>query len=65
VTPSLKTNDVVLSLTGYVLVYAVVYIFGFLYLYRLLHDGPKTEVVDAHVTPSRPLAVAAQAESGD
>ena len=65
VTPSLKTNDVVLSLAGYVLVYAVVYIFGFLYLYRLLHDGPKTEVVDTDVTPSRPLAIAAQAETGD
>jgi cytochrome d ubiquinol oxidase subunit I len=65
VTPSLKTDDVILSLAGYVLVYSVVYIFGFLYLYRLLRDGPTPGAVGDDVTPSRPLAVAAQAQAGD
>jgi cytochrome d ubiquinol oxidase subunit I len=65
VTPSLKTGDVALSLTGYVLVYAVVYAFGFLYLYRLMRDGPVTEAVDSDITPSRPLAVAMQANVGE
>jgi cytochrome bd ubiquinol oxidase subunit I len=64
VTPSLKTGDVILSLVAYVLVYTVIYAFGFLYLYRLLRDGPATEAVDSDVTPSRPLAVAMQAEGG-
>jgi hypothetical protein len=48
-----------------VLAYAVVYAFGFVYLYRLLRDGPTTAAVDSGVTPSRPLAVAAQADAGD
>jgi cytochrome bd ubiquinol oxidase subunit I len=65
VTPSLKTGDVILSLACYVLVYSAVYAFGFLYLYRLLRDGPTADTVGADVTPSRPLAVAAQAETGD
>lgn len=40
VTPSLRTGDVLFSLSAYVLVYAVVYSFGLYYIYRLLRDGP-------------------------
>ena len=40
VTPSLRTEDVLFSLSVYVLVYAVVYSFGLYYIYRLLRDGP-------------------------
>jgi cytochrome d ubiquinol oxidase subunit I len=40
VTPSLRTGDVLFSLSAYVLVYAVVYSFGLYYIYKLLRDGP-------------------------
>jgi cytochrome d ubiquinol oxidase subunit I len=40
VTPSLTTGDVLFSLVVYVTVYAVIYAFGFHYIYRLLRDGP-------------------------
>jgi cytochrome d ubiquinol oxidase subunit I len=40
VTPSLVTGDVVFSLLVYVTVYAVIYAFGFFYIFRLLRDGP-------------------------
>src|SRR5271169_447305 len=40
VTPSLQTGDVVFSLLAYIAVYAVIYAFGFHYIYRLLRDGP-------------------------
>ena len=40
VTPSLATGDVVFSLLAYIAVYAVIYSFGFYYIYRLLRDGP-------------------------
>jgi hypothetical protein len=42
VTPSLGTGDVLFSLLVYVTVYAVIYSFGFHYIYRLLRDGPCT-----------------------
>jgi cytochrome d ubiquinol oxidase subunit I len=62
VTPSLTTGNVVLSLTCYVVVYAVIYAFGLYYIYRLLRDGPGPEVPGlADVTPARPLAVAIHA----
>lgn len=44
VTPSLTTAGVLFSLIAYVAVYAVVYSFGFYYVYRLLRDGPAVEV---------------------
>jgi cytochrome d ubiquinol oxidase subunit I len=61
VTPSLKTADVALSLTVYIVVYAVIYAFGLYYIYRLLRDGP-ADAVDGQdsLTPSRPMAVAMQ-----
>ena len=40
VTPSLATADVLFSLLAYIVVYAVIYAFGFYYVYRLLRDGP-------------------------
>ena len=40
VTPSLTAGDVLFSLLAYVAVYAVIYAFGFYYIYRLLRDGP-------------------------
>jgi cytochrome d ubiquinol oxidase subunit I len=40
VTPSLATGDVVFSLLVYITVYAVIYAFGFFYIFRLLRDGP-------------------------
>jgi cytochrome d ubiquinol oxidase subunit I len=39
VTPSLQTPDVVLSLTVYILVYALVYSFGVIYISRMLRGG--------------------------
>lgn len=40
ITPSLTGADVLISLTGYVLVYSVVIPFGVYYVYKLLRDGP-------------------------
>jgi cytochrome d ubiquinol oxidase subunit I len=65
VTPSLTTGDVIISLLGYVTVYAVVYAFGLRYIYRLLRDGPTNSLVDpSGITPSRPLAVAMHSLDG-
>jgi cytochrome d ubiquinol oxidase subunit I len=54
VTPSLTTRDVLLSLTAYVAVYAVIYAFGFRYIYRLLRDGP-ADAVTAASAPTRAM----------
>jgi cytochrome bd ubiquinol oxidase subunit I len=64
VTPSLTTGDVLLSLIGYVLVYAVCIGFGTSYIYKLLRDGPTAaDKVSPDATPSRPLAFADTAAS--
>ena len=58
-TPSLTTGDVLASLIGYVVVYAIIYSFGLFYLYRLLRDGPtgpQGEITGA--TAMRPMAAA-------
>ena len=39
-TPTPTTSDVLTSLIGYVVVYAVIYSFGLYYIYHLLRDGP-------------------------
>jgi cytochrome d ubiquinol oxidase subunit I len=39
VTPSLSTPMVLASLTGYILVYSLIYAFGVVYFYRLMRDG--------------------------
>ena len=63
VTPSLTTNDVLISLTGYVLVYAVLMSFGMRYIYRLLRTGPTGPVpVPVDATPQRPMALAGEPE---
>jgi cytochrome d ubiquinol oxidase subunit I len=65
VTPSLTTNDVMLSLIGYIAVYAVIYSFGLYYIYRLLRDGPVDEMARADtLTPAQPIAVALQSNRG-
>ena len=59
VTPSLTGRDVLISLTGYVLVYAVLVGFGLRYIYKLLYRGPaEAEALPAGTTPKRPMAVA-------
>ena len=63
-TPSLTTGDVLVSLTGYVLVYAVCLGFGTFYIYKLLREGPigRAEAIP-NATASRPLAFADTAAS--
>jgi cytochrome bd ubiquinol oxidase subunit I len=59
VTPSLTSGDVLFSLSGYIVVYAVFIAFGTYYIYKLLRAGPvgpATAIPNA--TPSRPLAFA-------
>ena len=51
VTPSLTTADVAISLSVYILAYAVIYWFGLHYIYRLLRDGPASEAEPADATP--------------
>ena len=58
VTPSLTTGAVLFSLLAYIVVYSVIYAFGFYYIYRLLRDGPAEE--PEPVSPQRPMALAMQ-----
>jgi len=63
-TPSLTTGDVLTSLIGYVVVYAIIYSFGLLYIYRLLRDGPTGPGPEiAGATAKRPMAAAGSAET--
>lgn len=63
-TPTLTTGDVLLSLAGYVIVYTIIYAFGFYYLYRLLRAGPTGPEPDmTGVTGKRPLAAAGSPET--
>jgi cytochrome d ubiquinol oxidase subunit I len=65
VTPSLATGDVMFSLLVYVTVYAVIYAFGFYYIYRLLRDGPAAATEGpGDSTLARVPAVAMQAAPG-
>jgi cytochrome d ubiquinol oxidase subunit I len=64
VTPSLTSGDVLFSLSGYILVYAVFIAFGSYYIYKLLRAGPTGLVTPIpNATPSRPLAFADDAAS--
>jgi cytochrome d ubiquinol oxidase subunit I len=64
VTPSLVTGDVLWSLAGYIVVYALFVSFGFYYIYKLLRDGPTGEATAiSGATPNRPLAFADDAAS--
>jgi cytochrome bd ubiquinol oxidase subunit I len=59
VTPSLTTTDVLISLAGYVLVYAGFVSFGIYYIYKLLREGPAEDAkAIPGTTASRPLAFA-------
>ena len=58
VTPSLTTGAVLFSLLAYIVVYSVIYAFGFFYIYQLLRDGPAEE--PEPVSPQRPMALAMQ-----
>jgi cytochrome d ubiquinol oxidase subunit I len=63
-TPTLTTSDVLTSLIGYVVVYAVIYSFGLYYIYHLLHDGPTDEAHEIpRATAMRPMAAAGSAET--
>jgi cytochrome bd ubiquinol oxidase subunit I len=65
VTPSLVAGDVVLSLIGYIAVYAVIYSFGLYYIYRLLRDGPADDKASPNaLTPAQPMTVALQSNRG-
>jgi cytochrome bd ubiquinol oxidase subunit I len=65
VTPSLASGDVVLSLIGYITVYAVIYAFGLYYIYRLLRDGPAEAPANPDtLTPTQPITVALQNNRG-
>jgi cytochrome d ubiquinol oxidase subunit I len=64
VTPSLATDDVLVSLVSYVLVYALVCSFGAYYIFMLLRDGPTGEArAIPRTTASRPMAYADTADS--
>ncbi len=63
-TPTLTTSDVLTSLIGYILVYAVIYSFGLYYIYHLLRAGPtgqEPEIPGA--TALRPMAAAGSADT--
>jgi cytochrome d ubiquinol oxidase subunit I len=64
VTPSLTTGDVLVSLAGYILVYAVFVSFGIYYVYKLLLEGPTAEAkVIPGATGNRPMAYADTVDS--
>ena len=63
-TPTLTTSDVLTSLIGYVVVYAVIYSFGLYYIYHLLRDGPTDLAHEiTRATAMRPMAAAGSAET--
>ncbi|SFT80337.1 cytochrome ubiquinol oxidase subunit I [Sedimentitalea nanhaiensis] len=66
VTPSLQTGDVLVSLIGYMIVYAIVYSFGIRYIYLLLREGPAAQAeTGPYATPSRPMALAGDADDAN
>jgi cytochrome d ubiquinol oxidase subunit I len=63
-TPTLTGPEVLATLIGYVVVYAIIFIFGALYIYALLRKGPieaGAQVFGA--TGSRPMALGGPAET--
>jgi len=55
VSPSLTGVDVLLSLIGYVAVYAVIFPSGFLVMRRIIRQGPQAQVPDGPVQSGRPV----------
>lgn len=67
-TPTLTTADVLTTLTVYVVVYLVVFLFGAYYIYTLLRDGPGLERIEPEpdlgsASGKRPMARGGSAES--
>jgi cytochrome d ubiquinol oxidase subunit I len=56
VSPSLSGWDVLLSLVGYVVVYAVIFPGGYAVLSRIIHSGPADMSVDDTVQSGRPAS---------
>jgi cytochrome d ubiquinol oxidase subunit I len=58
-TPFLTTPQVAATLALFAAVYALIFLFGTLYIYRLLRLGPSAlpPLADAAINPKRPLAV--------
>lgn len=53
-----------MSLTGYVVVYTIVFSFGIYYIYRLLRDGPTEPGPEiTRATAKRPMAAAGSAKT--
>jgi cytochrome d ubiquinol oxidase subunit I len=64
VTPTLGVEEALVSLAAYVVVYAIIFSAGTLYIYRLIHAGPAApRPRKPGVTPMRPLAVPGDAPS--
>lgn len=64
ITPSLTGADVLFSLLGYMLVYALFISFGIYYIYKLLRAGPSSEQAPANsANAMRPLAFADDPDS--
>ena len=63
VTPFLTARTAAVSLVVYCTVYAFIFIFGVLYIYNLLRNGPAGRLVlpPAHAIPNRPMSVADRA----
>jgi cytochrome d ubiquinol oxidase subunit I len=59
VTPSLTSPQVATSLVAFALVYALIFIAGTVYIYRVLKLGPVSlpDDVPADANPKRPLAI--------
>jgi cytochrome bd ubiquinol oxidase subunit I len=59
VTPFLTTRAVAISLIVYSVIYSFIFLFGILYIHRLLRAGPAGPLVvaSADATPSRPMSV--------
>jgi len=63
-TPGLTVHETVASLLLFVTLYALIFSFGTLDIYRLLKAGPGSVSGEASVTPSRPLAIPGGAGAG-
>jgi cytochrome d ubiquinol oxidase subunit I len=55
VSPSLTGTDVLLSLLGYIAVYAIVFPGGFLVMRRIVRLGPQGQGADGPVQSGRPI----------
>lgn len=63
-TPTATASQVLTTLIGYAVVYAIIYSFGFYYLYRLLRDGPSgPEPAITGASAKRPMAAGGSART--